>query len=115
MAYDYAGLAARAHGLIAKFGLDGTIRKRSRSGGYAPTVTTTDHTVKVVRTSHKIEPKEGSLTKVTNSQVYISATSGIVPGIGDALTFAGATYEIASVEPISPAGTDVVYKAMVSI
>lgn len=116
MAYDYSGLIARADALIEKFGASGVLSKRSLSGsGYNPTVATSTYAVQVVRLAHRKAPKDSSSTKMTRSEVYISAASGIVPEIEDGLTFAGTEYEIREVEIISPSGVNVVYKAVIEI
>lgn len=111
MTYDYARAKATAERLIARFGQDATLRQITQSGdAWAPTLTETDTTVKVVDLN--IAQRDGAgLVGETRRTLYVSTSAGVTPEKGDKVVIGGTEHEIGEVRPLAPGGTNVMFEA----
>lgn len=115
MTFNYTASLNTASRLIANFGQAATLKRRSVSGGNVwdastGTPTTTDYAVTLVVVPQKKKEPNGSLTVVNEVTIYLDALGlTITPAVSDCLYIGTQTYEIKEVEPLSPAGTVVLY------
>lgn len=111
MTFDYAASKATAERLISRFGQDATLRQITESGdAWAPTLTETDTTVKVVDLNRRERDASGTLVGVTRRTLYVSASAGVTPAKGDKVVIGGTEHEIDEVRPLAPGGTVVMHE-----
>lgn len=112
MAFDYTRAKATAERLIDRFGQDVTLRQTTSSGDpWAPTLTETDTTVKVVDLNRRERDASGTLVGVTRRTLYVSTSAGVTPAKGDKMVIGGTEHEIDEVRPLAPGGTNVMFEA----
>lgn len=112
MAFNYSKSQATAARLIAKFGQSAIIRRMVNSGDpWNPVQTVTDYSCTIVELEYTAQEIDGTLIAASDKKVYIS-TGGltITPAASDNLVYGGVSYSIASIKPLSPAGTVVYYE-----
>lgn len=110
--FDYSGLVATAQRLIDKFGRTATLRRKAKSGNaWDPTVTNTDHTVKIVVLDDKFAEARGTLVTIPGKTVYVSTEGlSVVPIVADQLIIDSTTYAVQRVMPLNPGGTTLLYE-----
>ena len=114
MTFNYSGSVATAERLIAKFGQDVTLNKQGAETGdawdatFAADVPTT---IKVVDLKEKERDRNGIYTGKTTRKLLISTSAGVTPEKGDAVVIGGLSHFLGVVEPLSPGGVIVLWKA----
>lgn len=111
MAFNYVRAAATATRLIANFGQQVTLRKRTQSGSDRnPTYTNVDSTVTVVDLDIVQSNAGTSLNEQRMRKVLMSADS-TVPSTNDRVLLGNEWHTLGEVMPLNPAGTVVMYEA----
>ena len=119
MSFDYTRLRATAKRLIARFGQDITVN-RTTGGSHDPVLgevtggSDASFTVKgVVLNASRVfrQPADQQLIQGGDQAVYLEAGQTI--NNGEALTIDGAEWFVQELRPLSPAGTVVLYQALV--
>ena len=112
MTFDYARMAGRAAGLLARFGAQGQVIRKEQSGTYNPdtgdfaaTTVVQDVTCVVLPIDQKLV--DGSTVLATDEQAYLSAVGLTTPKPTDKLVWQGVTYTIVRVKNLAPAGESV--------
>ena len=118
MSFNYDGLAKTALGILRQFGGPGTLKKRAASARDPNTATVgmveTSHPVTVVALDLTEAQRENSATLKLPRRFLIGA-SGLAVAIDneDTLVVDGHAYKIKNPGAVAPAGTVVVYDAVV--
>ena len=99
--FDYAEIQAVAHELIEEFGQEGTVKRITPPdpvlGGDG---TETSYTATLVPMTYSATEIDGTVIKVGDVQIYISAVGlAITPTVGDLVSVNGATYRIERADP----------------
>lgn len=116
MTFDYARSKATAERLIARFGGEATLRKRTSSGpDYAPTLTLTEHTITAVDLNQRLRDAGGALVGQSLRTLYVSTAAGVTPEKGDKVVIDGSEHEIAEVRTLAPGGTTVMWECDLAI
>ena len=115
MSFDYAGTAATATRLLARFGAVCTL-KRTAAGAYDPATGQSAETVTELATVAVVFPYaqkyiDGSLILQGDQQAYMDP--GVTPKQGDVLAWNGKDYTVVAFKEVSPAGTVVLFEAQV--
>lgn len=113
--FDYARIRATAERLIARFGQTGALRRTvSDTDPFNPTQTTTDYPCTFAVLDYALKDIDGTLIKQTDQMAYLS-TAGltIAPTTTDRLIVGGAALTVVNVQPLSPAGTVLLYQLQV--
>ena len=113
--FDYAKAAATAERLIANFGQETNITRPGLTVGNEwnpqPSQAATDYPVRAVDLGIKNRLIAGSLTQ---EAVRMALLTGAEPKMGDKITLGGLASEIREVNPLSPAGTVVLYEVVLT-
>lgn len=115
-AFNYGRSQTTALRLITKFGQDVTIQRKvtSPANPWDPssgTTTSTDYAAKAVVSEFKQGLIDGEAIKYGDKNVIVAAKGlDVEPVTTDALIVSGITYTIVSINPVSPAGTVIVYE-----
>lgn len=117
MTFDYSRAVATASRLINRFGQTATLTQETRSGSaHDPSITETDHTVKVAVMNYSTMEVNGTSVEATDRKVYLSTEGlSVTPSIDDKMTIGGQEHQVIAVSPLSPAGTVVFYELQVRI
>lgn len=112
-AFDYTRPRATAARLLERFGQTGVIRRLTQGAGEphnpGPAVPA-DHPCTFVVDIYKTFERDGTLIKAGDKKVLVKAEGlAIAPTTSDKIIIAGEVHTIVSVEPLSPAGTVVMY------
>lgn len=112
--FNYSRIAATALRLIANFGQAITITSRAQGAYTASTssyaVTETTQTTRGVIDQYKSREIDGTLIQVGDSKLIIAAQGLTAPTINDTVTLADSSkLTIKNIDPISPAGTPIIY------
>lgn len=118
MSFDYAGLAARAALLVARFGRSATILRMSATQPATPwdeTVAGSASELAVTVVDMGIRDMYAPGGMITRrARVLLLAAAGVVPVKSDKVTLGSVTHEISEVRPLAPGGTDLVYEIEVA-
>lgn len=112
-AFDYVGFRSVAEQLIAEAGQLATLRRRTKFGeDYDPIFVSTDYGCTLVVLSYSDARIDGERIKVGDKRIYLSTKDlAVMPSDTDSIIIGGVEHAIISLEPISPGGTVVAYKA----
>jgi len=117
VAFDYARSRSSADRLIANFGQTGTIERPTASTGpaYDPTPgTPASHAVTFAVTDYRNQEIDGVRVLATDKKVLLAkAGLSIEPTTSDKLLIGGVSHSIVRIEPLSPAGTVVMWTLQV--
>lgn len=120
MSFNYANTAATADRLIKRFGTGATLRRTLNDGAAydpatatvtAPTVVDTPCSAVVIDYDQKMI--DGTLIRVGDKRVYMSAVGVGVPFAGDLFVWQSVTYSVMSVKLLAPSGVNVFYELQV--
>lgn len=120
MSAFYDEMQEEAEDLIAEFGLNCVLRKKTNSGTeYAPSKSNSDTTVIGVDLDISERENPNSMGSVRVRKVIMSTSAGVVPAQKDLFVIgmvagdvtSGTQFvEVEEVRPLSPGGTDLLYE-----
>ena len=119
---DYDGLSTKAKSLIQTYGTSLTLQRPSFSS-FSPTLgsysseTYTDYSVYgVIRSPGRMYSGDrfygGVQIESGDREIVIATQATVTPDVGDLVKIAGVPYRIITVLPVSPGGTDLLYKTL---
>lgn len=113
MSFDYAKSQATALKLITNFGADAIIIRAGEQTGpaYNPTIgPPTEHACKAVNVEWEDGEIDGTLIQSTDLKLLVAASGlSITPTTADKINWLGKEYGIQPINPLSPAGTPLLY------
>lgn len=110
MSEDWDGIAVQVKAALGAVGIAATFKSSSSTAGANPTTTFTDYSCNAYQSDWRIAERDGTRIRMDDTRFFLSATSGVPsPKKGDRLIFAGSTFNIVEVVPLSPAGVDLLY------
>lgn len=115
MTVNYNNKAASAKIMLNKFGSFGYVKLRRIESNLDPvsgtdTGTTTDYDLTAVDLNITKDLLISDLVKSTDRMIIMS--SDVKPIMSDTILIDNSSYKVISIMPVSPAGTDVIYKVV---
>ena len=118
MSYDYSSVVSTAKRLIQKYGALATFTLPSEGGGTDPVTgeytEPTSETVTAfgVITNYSSALVDGSIIQKGDNRLLVEAEKTI-PQTVQSVTIGGTTYQVITVQRISPGGVDIMYQIQV--
>jgi hypothetical protein len=123
---DYTATAAKALTMLNKYGMAMTLRRQT-AGTFNPSTgaftgaATTDYTVQGLIQSQTLQTAgagerffNGTLIQAGDKFILLAASGlAVVPSPGDLLIIGSITFNIATIIPLEPGGTALMYRALV--
>lgn len=113
-AFDYITSRADADELIEEFGTLAYLRRSANTGtAWEPTVTTQDYATFAVRIAFTQRQMAGGNVQLKDQRWLVAAgpliAAGVEPAVPDSLVVSGEVLPILVNDPLSPAGTGVLF------
>lgn len=113
--FDYARSEATAQRLIAFFGQDVSLIKKTNTGtAWSPTQTEETTTVKAVDLDEMARDEGQSSGTETRRKLLVSTSAGVTVEKGDKFEIASKQHEIEEVRTLRPGGTTLLYEAFLA-